>query len=155
MTQFNQFGRPKSVAVTTPSLNITDITDLTLSPDLEIHLHRGGNTRFPRKTLGDDNTTISFSTTDTAALGLVKGMEVEGVTGTFGATVTGRSAALAPTQSAATLSLTVSVMFVEDVVDLTNQATGEPGSIQVKLRACVKEADGTEPTITADFSIAS
>ena len=154
MAQFTQFGRPVSCASTTPAISITDVVDLDLSFDPELHEHFGGSNRFPRYTIGNDNTTIKLTTTDIAALGWVKGMEAATLVCTFEATSTLTANTGAVTKGSGTIGLTISNARVIESTRVKNGANGQPGEIEVTFRAAIVESSGVEPTLTIDFTMA-
>lgn len=153
MAQFTQVGRPKQFVTTTPTLTITDIMDAEISLDRELHEHFGGSNRFPRYTIGNDNTQIKFTTSDFAAVtNLTKGLEVTAAQLTFEAPVTGIAVDGTITQASGTIGLTISTARVIEVVAVKNTATGEPAAYEITLRAAIKESDGTAPTLTVDVT---
>lgn len=153
MPQFDQLGAPKSVAMTAPALTITDLTEAGFNFDPELHEHFSGNSRFPRYTIGNDNTTISFTTSDKAAIAaLIKGLEVAGVTLTFGGTYTSVAATGSVTQSSVEVTATISSMRVVEAVEVTSSGSDKtPATFAITLRAAAKESDGAEPTIVFDY----
>ncbi len=152
MPQFSQFGRPKQVAMTTPALTIGDIMSLENNFDPELHEHFTG--RFPRYTIGNDDTRVRFKTTDIAALGLVKGMKCAAVACQFEGTATAIDATGAITKATGTIGFTISDMEVLSALKIEKgEQDGAPGEIEVELRACVNEGTGADPTITFDVSL--
>lgn len=155
MPAFTQYGRPVSVACTTPAITVTDLTDLDVAFDPELIEHVGGASRFPRYTVGTDNTTISFTTTDVAALGFVKGMECSTIAAKFEGPDTVVNNAGVRTKTSGEIGLTLSNARVVEALRMQNDPTGKPGEIRVVLRAAVVESSGSDPTITVDVSMAS
>lgn len=154
MAQFDQLGSPYSVTIGTPSLTVDDLVDAGHNFDPELHEHFNGKSRFVRFSIGNDNTTINFTTTDKATIAaLIKGMEVQTVKLTFKGTYTNvSSTAPAVTQSAVEVSATISTMKVVEAVEVTNNSDKAPAQFAFTLRACQKESDGSDPTIAFAFS---
>lgn len=157
MANFNQVGSPTQVATASPAITITDIMDLEFSFDPDMAEHFGGSQRFPRYTIGNDNTTVTLRTSDVAALGWHKGLECTALTVTYAATVSGISAigAQGPTltQDAGTIIFTISTVRVVSALRVSNGAGGAPAEYSVTFRAAVKESDGTAPTLTFDVTV--
>lgn len=153
MAQFEQLGSPFSLAISAPALTISDVMDASFNFDPELHEHFSGSSRFPRYTIGNDNTTIKFKTSDKAAIAaLVKGMEASDVTLLFKGTFTGVTSAPALTQSTAQVSATISNMRVIEAVEISNDSEKKPAEFEFTLRAAAKEADGLDPTIAFSFA---
>ena len=154
MAQFDQLGAPYSIVMTTPALTVDDLVEAGFNFDPDLNEHFNGKSRFPRYTIGNDNTTITFTTTDkAAAAALLKGMEVAGVVLTMKGTYPGVSAGPSVTQSSVEVTATISVMRVVEAVEISNSSDSkEPAQFQFTLRAAAKESDGTLPTITFAFS---
>lgn len=154
MAQFNQLGSPFSLVFTTPALTINDLVEASFDFDPELHEHFRGSSRFVRYTIGNDNTTITFQTSDKAAIAaLIKGMEVGGVTLTFKGTYTGvEDTDPTVTQSDEQVSATISTMMVIEREPISNNADKSPAMFSFTLRACEKESDGSAPTIAFSYS---
>lgn len=156
MAQFKQLGAPTECKTTTPAVTITDIVDLEFNfdPDMPEHF---GSKRFPRYTIGNDNSRVILRTTDVAALGWFKGMEVTALSATFEATVSGISALGAQgatlTKDSGTFVFTISTARVISAFRISNGGGGQPAEYQVEFRAAIKEADGTDPTLTVDVTL--
>lgn len=148
MPQFEQVGAPLSVVMTTPALTINDIMEGSFKFDPELNEHFAGKSRFPRYTIGNDNTTITFKTTDKAAIAaLIKGMEAAGVAITFKGTYTGVDAEGTVTQSTVQVTATISNMRVVEAIEVKNDSDKKPAEFEITLRAAAKESDGADPTI--------
>lgn len=158
MPNFSQFGRPLSCTVT-GGPTITDLISVETTFDPELHEHFGGGGaagRFPRITVGNDNSRIKIKTTDIAALGCVKGMQFTSVTVTFEATATSvANTGAVSLGSANTIGMTLAPVRVVSSFQITNEATGQPGEIEVEFRVSNLESDGTAGAVTIDATLAS
>lgn len=153
MPQFEQLGSPFSLVMTTPALTINDLMDASFKFDPELQEHFGGGSRYPRFTIGNDNSEIKFKTSDRAVIAaLVKGMECAGVTLLYKGTFTGASATPTVTQGSAEVSATISTMRVVEAVEVSNDSDKKPAEFEITLRPAIKEADGADPTITFSFA---
>lgn len=156
MAQFSQFGRPKLCSTGTPAISIADVVDLEISLGAEMNDHFGGTNRQPRYSIGNDATKITLTTTDTAALGWVKGMQCTTLTCQFEGTATSVSAAGAVSKGTAnTVGIIVSNVRVAEAVEIKSSSDGKPGEIKVVFEPAIVETTGAEPTITYDTTFSS
>ena len=157
MAQFKQLGSPTECKTTSPAITIADIVDLEFSFDPDLAEHFGGSQRFPRYTIGNDNTTVTLRTTDVAALGWHKGLEATALSVTYAATISAISAIGAQgatlTQDAGTIIFTISNVRVVSATRVSNGAGGAPAEYQVTFRAAVVESTGAAPTLTFDVTV--
>lgn len=156
MAQFDQVGSPYSIVMTTPAITITDLMDASFEFNPEMHDHFNGNSRFPRFTMGNDDSTIKFKTSDIAAIAaLTKGMEVAGVVLLFKATFS-KVDDTAPTltQGSVEVSAVISIMRVTDAVPIKNDSDKKPAEFEFTLRPAKAEADDADPTIAYSFAAA-
>jgi hypothetical protein len=145
MSQFTQLGRPKEFKTTTPSVTITDVLEATLKRSSEQNKHYG-NKRFPRITIGNDNSELTIKTSDVAALqNFFDGLEVLQVEVDYLGTDSTNDIDGVTTTNAGTYKYTCTVMRVEGAVEVQPAADGKPAEFTIKLIPSVKESDGSMP----------
>jgi hypothetical protein len=147
MPAITQWGRPVSVAITVgqTSKTITDVVALDVVPKAEIHKHYG-NARFPQVVLGNDASTLSFTTTDNSLpTVLTQGQSVTNVTATWAATATSIAVGAIVTDGAAAWKYTCTAMVVDECKP-TFSVDGKPAEWAYTLSPVT--ASGSGPTIT-------
>ncbi len=153
--EYYQLGKPTSIVFTPLSGSATTITSLseltfTFAPKLNAYF---GNRRYPRYTVGQDETTVEFSTTDARALTLAQGMEVSAITLVIGGIqATSNADTTVNAQGAQSFTAVVSAARVVDVVEVSaNGESREPTEYKVKLMAAIPENGtgvGQDPTVS-------
>ena len=146
------FSTLTSVALTTPALTINNIVSGGYSAAVE-KLLRHYDKSIPSKTLGNQEISVTFVTTDPAVIALCDGFDVKGVTLTFGAS----AVSIDPddftlTKETNTLTFTCSDMYVDG--DIAVNASNEGKDLieyTVTLKAQQTSANAL-PTIAVTYS---
>lgn len=158
-TNFRQVGKAKQLTVSSPDVTITDLLTGVANFDPELILHWGGNTRYPRYVIGNDNTTITVTTSDANAfIKLAKGIECTTVkleieAPYYNVLIPIQGNQVTQNSGSIVVGLTISNARVDEAIQISGGGMdGKPAEFSIKFRAAKVESTGADPTLTFDVS---
>lgn len=146
MADWAQVGRVKGFKTTTPAVTIEDCMEGTgATPGVEIHEHYANN-RFPRITIGNDNTTATLVTTDVNAFtNFFQGQEVEGLEIDVDMVAEAITNVGVATLNPGSVKWSCSVAYVSEAVELAPKEDGSPAEFSITFKAKRKKGTGAIP----------
>ena len=146
-------GLCESVAITTPSVTFTDVREPVFNPSRNLIRKMGGKSRVPKTFIGNDTSTIEFTTSDVKAITLLaQGVKCTTVVILFQAaatTVTALTQAIG-LDSAKKLSASCTSMVVLEAIRNESPEEG-PVDYRVVL-GTEQEADGDDAAWTITWA---
>lgn len=147
-----EIGRPISLNITTPDVEILDISDWSYSDEKSIEYKSSGNSTYDRHYLSKFGNVLTIKTSDVslALTTLAKGATVAGVVFLAEAPYVGDAGGTTNEiglQHSQNLQVSMSYCVVEESTNISGNADGTPAEYEIKLRA-VRKPDGTAPTVS-------
>lgn len=150
-----EIGRPISLTIGTPSLQIKDITDWSYNDEKQIGYRASGNAKYKRHHIANFDDVLTIKTSDVSlAIGdLEKGTTVSNVVFLAEAPYVGDAEGTTNSiglQHSEKLKISMSYCVVEESRNISGNAEGAPAEYEIKLRA-IRKPDGTDATVEVDL----